>query len=192
MDINNLPLDSSKTEIINANENNLARVISWVPVIDSKAQYIITIVMILLGYSISQLDTLLNTIQNYWKGGHYLYTFVLGSFYTGSIISLSYSFVVLINVIIPKRKPASGKTSILYYNTIAKMPLSEFETEMSNIDSDKLISCLSDQTYNNAKVVNKKCDQLSASIKAFIIGIAFIVAYTIFYKILAKIIIQNS
>lgn len=168
------------------NERNLARVIGWISVIDSKAKFIFSIILIVLGYSISQVGSLTKTCTFLWDKKLFTSAVVLVFLMLGTFVCLIISFIYLVSIIYPKRKPYTGKVSYFFYESIAEMPAPEFQAKMSSISATEAIDGLSEQTYNNAKVVKKKFDQLSISVIWFWISLGFLIFFSILHQIIAK------
>lgn len=173
-------------QLITLNERNLARVIGWISLVDSKAKFIFSIILVVLGYSVPQVASLTKTFTSLWEKKACAPAAVLVLLLLGTFICLIISFVYLVFIIYPKRRPFTGKVSYFYYESIAEMPASQFQAKMSSISATEAIDGLSDQTYSNAKVVKKKFDQLSISVIWFLIGLSFLIVFAISHQIIAK------
>jgi len=179
---------NNKNELITLNEGNLARVIGWISVIDSKAKFIFSVILIVVGYSMTQIRPLTKTCTILWGRKAFTPVMVLVFFMLGVFVCLIISFVYLVLIIYPKRKPYTGKVSYFFYESIAEIPASEFQTKMSSISVTEAINGLSDQTYNNSKVVKKKFDQLSISVIWFLVGFGLLIFFSILHQILPNLI----
>jgi len=177
---------NNKNALISLNERNLARVIGWISVIDSKAKFIFSVILVVLGYSIIQIEPLTKTCTTLWENKVFTSAVVLVFLMIGTFVCLVVSFIYLVFIIYPRRKPYSGKSSYFYYESIARMPASDFKAKMSSISLTEAIDGLSDQTYNNAKVVKEKFDQLSVSAIWFLIALGFLIFFSIFHQIVPK------
>lgn len=177
---------NNKNELITLNERNLARVIGWISVIDSKAKFIFSIILVVLGYSVPQVGSLTKICTSLWEKEAFAPVVVLVFLMGGTFICLIVSFIYLVFIIYPKRKPFTGKVSYFFYESIAEMPASEFQAKMSSISATEAIDGLSDQTYNNAKVVKRKFDQLSISVIWFLIGLGLLILSSISHQIITK------
>lgn len=175
-----------KKELITLNERNLARVIGWISLVDSKAKFIFSVILVVLGYSVPQVASLTRTFTSLWENKAFAPAAVLVLLLLGTFVCLITSFVYLVFIIYPMRKPFTGKVSYFYYESIAEMPASQFRAKMSSISATEAIDGLSDQTYNNAKVVRKRFDQLSISVIWFLIGLGLLIVFSISHQIIAK------
>jgi hypothetical protein len=173
-------------ERINLNENNLERAISWVSVVDAKASFILSLILVILGYFISQSNSifkLLNTlIKKEAFGTLGISVFFLVTAFLSLLISLGY----LVVIIYPKRKTDTKHISFFYFDHIAKMEDPDFKSKMSSMGPEEIISGIADQTYNVSKVVQKKFDQLSRSIVFFATCVGSFMILFLIIKILNK------
>ena len=163
--------------LIHVNQENLDRVISWISIIDSKAKFVLTIILVLLGYLITGVETLIDASQSFWSQRLYYSIIVTDLLFLLAFASLLVSMAYLISIIFPKRKAYTQKSSAFYYQSISAMAVADFQNTMRSLNEDEIIDLLSDQTYNNAKVVVKKFDQLCTSIIWFWIGLGLLITY---------------
>ena len=176
-----------KSYLISVNENNLARTINWVSVIDSKAVFVLTIVLAVFGFLIAQFERSALLLVKLWTIREYTLALILAGVLLVTVFFLAKSLVYLLIVIYPKRTPYTQQNSLFFYDTIAKMVASDFSREMESIKPVDTIRGLSDQTYNLSKVVFAKFDQLSISIKAFAIGLGALILFMALEAILSSI-----
>ncbi len=176
----------TESELIAINERNLVRVNGWVSIVDSKAKFIFSVIIVVLGYSLSQIGLPIKTIAKLMKLEGYIPASLLIFFILSSFVCLFISFIYLLWIIYPKRKPYTGETSYFFFETIAKMEISNFKTKMSSISYPEIIDGLSEQTYNNSKVVKRKFDQLSKSVIWFLIGLFLLFTFLVIHQILIK------
>lgn len=176
----------NKTELIALNERNLARLIGWVGVIDSKAKFILSVIIVVLGYSLTRVASLTSTCIGLLDKKAVSPAILLVLLLLGTLVCLLLSFVYLVSIIFPKRKPYTGKASYFYYESIAAMPAADFQTKMSSISEDETIVGLVDQSYNIAKVVKSKFDQLSTSIILFLVSVGLLILFSILHQTIPK------
>ena len=173
--------------LISLNENNLTRVINWVSAVDSKANFVLTIVLVVAGIVISQIDHAIELSVRLWYSREYSLVIIMGGLLLGAMYYLTKSLVYLLIVIYPKRIPYTQKDSAFFYDSISGMASTDFTSEMESIKLQDAIRGLADQTYNLSKVVSAKFDQLSVSIKSFSVGLSFFVIYMLLEIIISKI-----
>jgi TRAP-type C4-dicarboxylate transport system permease large subunit len=165
-------------------ENNLDRVLKWVSIVDAKAKFTLSILLIVLGYSISQVSQLVELVEKVTKEEFWWIAIILIGMFFGIFISLICSFVFLVSIIYPKRDPTTGRDSIFFFESIAKMSAKEFCKKFSSMTEDQVIEELNDQTYNSAQVVKKKFDQLAKSITWFYISLFLLIVVSVAQQII--------
>lgn len=176
----------TESELIAINERNLERVIGWVAIVDSKAKFVLSVIIVVLGYTFAQIGLPLKTIVELINHKNYSLSVFLICFMICIFACLFASFFYLLWIIYPKRKPYTGETSYFFFETIAKMEISNFKTKMASISYPKIIDGLSEQTYNNSKVVKRKFDQLSKSVIWFLIGLFLLFTFLVIHQIIIK------
>jgi len=87
--------------------------------------------------------------------------------------------ITVICAISPRTDQHSGRTSPIFFGTIAKSPLEDFKKTMGLITPNQVIDQLADQTYDNAKIVARKTAYVLRSIKLFYYGMACFFVFTI-------------
>ena len=172
----------AQEEALSLNENNLSRVIGWVSVADGKAQFVFSIALVSLAYLVPRIGTIGGTILGLWEGGAYVRACALGLLAMGTVCCLIVSVVHVLLVIYPKTKIHNDAPSYFFFETIADISAAEFRAKMSSISTAEAINGLSDQTYNNAKVVKKKFDGVSSSIIWLGAGIGLAVAVLLLHE----------
>lgn len=165
-------------------ENNLERVLKWVSVVDAKAKFTLSILLIVLGYSISQVSQLVNLLGKIPKEEIKWVGIALTIVLSGTFFCLLISFINLVSIIYPKRDPSTGRDSVFFFESIAEMSATEFNEKLTSMTIGQLANELNDQTYNSAKVVKKKFDQLSNSIKWFYVSLSLLIIFLITQQIL--------
>ena len=176
--------------LIDVNKDNLDRVIGFVDVMDGKAKFILTLVLALTAYLVTQLGPYIDAHAK-WSTGHawspvfFVILDLLAIACLGCFITTAITVVCAIS---PRTAQHSGRVSPLFFGTIATMPLEDFKTTMKAITSNDVIDQLADQTFDNAKIVSQKTGYVRRSIKLFWWGMTCFFAFTIFRPILLSLV----
>lgn len=176
----------TESELIAINERNLARVTGWVSIVDSKAKFIFSVIIVVLGYSLSQIGLPIKTITKLMKLEGYIPASLLIFFILSAFVCLFISFIYLLFIIYPKSKTYTNEVSYFFFESIAKMKASDFKRKMSSISFAEVINGLSEQTYNNSRIVKRKFDQLSTSVIWFLISLFLFFIFLILHQIIIK------
>ena len=174
-------MDEDSKYLIDVNQANLARIIGFVGVIDAKAKFVLTLVLALTGYLVTQLSsfidahTRINTMPA-WAATLIIFLDIAAATCLGLFISAA---VIAIHAIRPSTTRHTGKASPLFFDTIADMPQEDFKQKMINLLPNELLGLLVDQTYDNAKIVQQKTRDVQRSTRAFFIGLACFFVFTI-------------
>ena len=173
-------------ELIKLSEQNLQRVIGWVAAIDTKANYILAIGLVLLGYCIHQVGLLVGCLSTMWNKGERLFPILLFVLTVAAVCVLLISLFYLVFVFKPDRKPHTGRSSLFFFENIAGLSPESFKSRMSSLTLSEVLEDLNDQTYNVSRVVQKKSDQLERSIKWLVAGVVVLIADSILLQVLPK------
>ncbi|MBX3037796.1 MAG: hypothetical protein KF758_12875 [Anaerolineales bacterium] len=177
-----------KLNVLEIAEHNLDRTINWISIIDSKALFMLTLILALLGYIFTKFDTSINLLFTLYNNQKNILFAIILTLLIVEMIGFIVSAVYLILIIYPKRLPYTQQNvSLFFYETISKMPIVNFSKDFSSLKINKALEQINDQTYNNAKVVKNKFDQLSISIKWFSFSLATFFIYMVVQAILTKI-----
>ena len=172
--------------LIDVNKDNLDRVIGFVGVIDSKANFILSVVLALTAYLVTQLGSYLDAHAK-WGNGH---AWAPACFVLLDLVAIACfgcfitTAVTVICAIIPRTNRHSGRNSPLLFGTIANMPIEDFKTTVKTITPSELIDQLADQTFDNAKIVVQKTTYVVQSIKYFWWGMTCFFIFSILRPIL--------
>jgi hypothetical protein len=167
--------------LITANKENLARVIGFVSVIDAKAQFVLALVLALTSYLIVQLGPYLDAHRRWAtlppNTGVFFVLLDLVALACG--VLFFFSAAQVIKTIHPRTGRHTGKSSPLFYATIAQMSHEDFKATMRTLPTNEFVDLLIDQTYDNAKIVATKTETVKASVKFFVAGALCFFTFTI-------------
>ncbi len=167
---------SEELKLIDVSEKNLARMVGWSTVVDSKATFVLTLILVLLGYFVSQLVTYFEAHLKLWNSSSAAPTLLvlLDIALIATLGCLITSIVYLMKIVRPKLIPPTQKLSLFFFQTVEKMPADDFHNRVLKLSVKDALADLNDQTYNVAKVVSQRFGQLNTSITWFWYGfIAF-------------------
>ncbi len=174
-------MDENTKYLIDVNQANLERVIGFVGVMDGKAKFVLTLVLALTGYLVTQLSSFIDahTRINMLPPWAATLTILLDIAAATCLALFIGAAIIAIRAITPKTARHTGKTSPLFFDTIADTPHEAFKQQMKTLQPDELLDLLADQTYDNAKIVQQKTRAVQRSTKAFFIGLACFFVFTI-------------
>lgn len=167
-----------ESQVLKINEDNLNRVINWIAVADSKAKFILTILLIALSYVVTQagiiIDSAIKIAAKSEQIGINIWL-LLGILIIGAI-PLLLSLLFLIRIIYPdlKRKKKEEADECFFFQLIAQKDASEFYAKMKDISKTQTIDGIIYQTYNASYIAKIKYSQLKVSIICFFIGLFII------------------
>lgn len=185
-------MDDDTKYRIEVNKHNLTRIISFVGVMDSKAKFILTLVLALTAYLVTQLGSFLEVHGRWgamtnWAPSFFVLLDLMAAVCLCCFIAAA---VKVLCVISPRIDQHSGRTSPLFFDTIAKMPIEDFKAIMKQLAPNDVIELLADQTYDNAKVVQQKTADVQQCVKLFLWGMASFFGFTIGRTILVGLVAQ--
>ncbi|MBL0158885.1 MAG: hypothetical protein IPP47_17520 [Bryobacterales bacterium] len=184
-------MDNDTSHLIEANKDNLARVIGFVSVIDAKAQFVLTLVLALTSFLSTQLSAYLDAHQRLSQATTITtISFVVLDAALFACIALFFASatVLLLKTIAPRTAQHTGKCSPLFFGTIACLPHEDFKKIMRELTPTDVIDRLADQTYDNAKIVTEKAKSVTRSVKLFLAGVACFLIFTMGRSILLGIV----
>lgn len=174
-------MDDAQKLVIDANKENLSRVIGFANVMDGKATFILTLVLALTGYLVTQLGPYADahakwaTLPN-WAPTFYV---LLDAVALACLGCFSATAIIVIRCIKPRINRHTGKSSPLFFMTIAEGSHEDFKATMKTLTPDGIVDHLADQTYDNAKVVQAKTANVLRSFTLFLCGLCCFLAFTI-------------
>ena len=174
-------MDQNTKFLIDANNANLDRIIGFVSVMDAKAKFVLTLVLALTSYLVTQLSSFIDAhtrinIMPQWGATLMI---LLDIVEVGCLVFFIISSITAIRAIQPSISRHTGKASPLFFDTIADMPHEDFKERMKVLPPNELLDLIADQTYDNAKIVQKKTRAVQRSTNTFFIGLACFFAFTI-------------
>lgn len=183
-------MDQETRYLFDLNKENLHWVIGFVDVIDSKAKFILTLVLALTAYLVAQLGPYLDAHAKWgtmaaWAPTCFIILDIIG---LTCLVCFIGTAITVVCAISPNTAQHSGRPSPLFFGTIAEMGIENFKNTMKTLTANNAIDLLADQTYDNAKIVAKKTTRVRRSIKFFYYGMAFFFAFTIGRPILLSLI----
>ena len=173
-------MDDDKKLLIDTNKENLSRVISFANVMDGKATFILTLVLALTGYLVSQLGPYLDA-HAHWASTNWAPTFffLLDVAAFGCLACFTTTAIYVVRCIKPRVKRHTGKTSPLFFGTIAEGSHEEFKAIMKTLTPESVIDTLADQTFDIAKIVQEKMCNVQHGFTYFLCGLCCFLAFTI-------------
>lgn len=174
-------MEADNKYLIDLNQANLERIIGFVSVMDAKAKFVLTLVLALTGYLVSQLSSFIDAHTRIasmpsWAGTLIILLDVAAIACVALFIR---SAIIAIQAMRPATTRHTGKASPLFFDTIANMAHEEFKQRMKTLLPNEALDLIADQTYDNAKIVQQKTRAVQRSIKAFFLGLACFFIFTI-------------
>jgi Family of unknown function (DUF5706) len=183
-------MDENTQYILDLNKENLDRVIGFVDVMDSKAKFILTLVLALTAYLATQLGPYLDAHGKWgtltsWAPTFFILLDLVG---IGCLVCFIATAITVICAISPTTTQHSGRHSPLFFGTIAAVGIEDFKNAMKTLTPNNAIDLLADQTYDNAKIVTKKTAHVRRSITFFYYGMGCFFIFTIGRPILLSLV----
>src|SRR5262245_35279981 len=128
-------MDDDTKHRIEVNKDNLTRIISFVGVMDSKAKFILTLVLALTAYLVTQLGSLLDVharlgAMTNWATSCVVLLDLMAAICLCCLIATA---IKVLCVLSPRIHQHSGRPSPLFFDTIAKMPIEDFKSTMKQL-----------------------------------------------------------
>ena len=154
-------------ERLTSHYESLSRVIRFTRTADRKAAPVLALQVALLGALATRFDRMLSIINDGSGDAERIaLIIVLGAF----IVSLCTAFGLAAAVYVP-RNPGTGK-SYVFFEDIAAMEYTEFETAARNMSSDVIERQLIDQIYRVSRVASVKMKQVRWAIWSSVPAVA--------------------
>ena len=165
-------MDDETKYRIEANEHNLARTIGFVGIIDTKATFVLSLVLALTAYFVAQLGPFLNAHVQHQKPNPWepVFFVLLDLVATACLTCFLIDAIIIIHIIKPRTGQHTGKASLLFYGTIATMPCEDFKKQMGSISPNEYADLLIDQTFDNAKILHQKTKDSPAQRERILLG----------------------
>jgi hypothetical protein len=167
--------------LIDLNKENLARAIAFGGVMDSKAKFVLTLVLALTAYLVSQLGGYVEAHARWMSMPGWAPTFfvILDILVLACLFFFTTAAIMVIHTITPRLDQHSGRPSPLFFATIAQIGIEDFKAAMRTIPPNQASELLAEQTYDNAKIIARKCSYVQKSIRMFYWGMASFLVFTI-------------
>jgi hypothetical protein len=178
-------MDDNDRYLLDINKDNLARVIGFAGTYDTKANFALTIILALTAYLIAELPSYVGA---HAKHPTHTWFALLDLAAIGSMVFFLWGVVLIVLTIRPNVVQHSQKSSPLFFQSIASMPLDDFTKKMASLPANEALCLLAEQTYDNAKVVAKKHARVHDAINRFLWGMLCFLVFTIGKSILLALI----
>lgn len=136
--------------LVDVNKDNLARAISFGPVYDGKAKFVLSLVLALTAYLLTELPRYVTAHANLPTDAWFV---LLDVICVLCLLSFLKATLCVIHAIRPKVHQPSQKPSPLFFHTIAQLPIDVFRTTMESLTPDQVVTLLAEQTYDNAQIM---------------------------------------
>jgi hypothetical protein len=144
---------------------------------DSKANFIISIDLVLLGVVITIISNSIPIIKNLFngtfEGGVWLaiYTFIA----VIALFLVTCSIWNAINCVRPNTKNLSKKSSVVFFGSIASLTLEDFVTKFTLISDPEMLNNLIYQIHDKSLVAENKFDHIKSAINFLLFSLIFVV-----------------
>lgn len=177
-------MPEDKKLLIDLNKDNLARVIGFGPIYDGKAKFVLTLILALTAYLLTELPRYVTAHAKQPTNPWFVLLDVACFLCFGSFI---WATILIVQTIRPNVSRHSQKHSPLFFQQIAQVPLEEFRTTMTSMTPDHALALLAEQTYDNAKVMEKKNARVHNAVNLFLCGMTCFLLFTVGQAILLAI-----
>jgi hypothetical protein len=174
-------MDDNDRYLLGINKDNLTRVIGFASSYDTKANFALTVILALTAYLVAELPPY---IDAHAKHPTHAWFALLDLAAIGCLGFFLWAAVLIILTIRPNVIQHSQKPSPLFFQSIASMPLDDFRKQMASLPVADALRLLTEQTYDNAKVVAKKHARVHDALNRFFWGLLCFLAFTIGRSIL--------
>ena len=178
-------MDDNERYLLEINRDNLARTIGFAGAYDTKANFVLSVILALTAYLIAELPTY---VDAHAKHPTLSWFALLDLAAIGCLGLFLWAVILIVMTIRPNVDQHTQKPSPLFFHSIASMPLDDFRKKMSSIQANETIGLLVEQTYDNAKVVTRKQIRVRAGINRFFGGLLCFLVFTIGRAILLALI----
>jgi hypothetical protein len=178
-------MDDNERYLLEINKDNLARTISFAGAYDSKANFVLTVILALTAYLIAELPTY---VDAHAKHPTLSWFALLDLTVIGCLGLFLWAVILIVMTIRPNVEQHSQKPSPLFFHSIASMPLDDFRKKMSSLPANETMGLLIEQTYDNAKVITRKQIRVHGAINRFLGGFLCFLVFTVGRSILLALI----
>jgi hypothetical protein len=178
-------MDDDDRYLVDINKDNLARVVGFASTYDTKANFLLTVILALTAYTVSELPSY---VDAHAKHPTHAWFALLDLSFIGCLGFFLWAVVLIVLTIRPNIGQHSQKPSPLFFQSIALTPLDDFRKKMASLSVNEAVDLLAEQTYDNAKVVAKKHARVYEAINRFFLGVLCFFVFTIGRSILLALI----
>lgn len=178
-------MDNDDRYLLDINKDNLARVVGFASTYDTKANFVLTVILALTAYLIAELPSY---VDAHAKHPTHTWFALLDLSFIGCVGFFVWAVVLIVLTIRPNLTQHSQKHSPLFFQSIASTPLDDFRKKMASLSVNEAVDLLAEQTYDNAKVVAKKHARVYEAINRFFWGVLCFLVFTIGRSILLALI----
>lgn len=149
---------------------NLETIIAWINNVDSKISFALTFASVVLGYVLlTGMPKVFNKIFNITKlselnGGDVLSAILVVALYGCSLLSVLFFLFALK----AKTRNIMSSNSNIFFGSIAKKSLQQFEREVSKMNEKELKIQIEEQIYINSIICNEKFKNYNKGINLLI------------------------
>lgn len=183
-------MDEHTKYLLDLNEDNLRRTIGFVDVIDSKAKFVLTVVLALTAYLVTQVGPFADAHSRWGTVSRWapIFFVLLDLAAACCLVCFVAAAIKVIRVITPRVGQHSGRPSPLFFDTIAKMPLEDFKAAMKHMVPNEYLDRVLDQCYDNAKILQLKTATVLEGIRLLYGGMLCFFVFTVGRPILLSIV----
>jgi Family of unknown function (DUF5706) len=160
-------MDDNDRYLLDINKDNLARVVGFAGTYDTKANFLLTVILALTAYLVAELPSYVDA-----NAKHPTHTWfaLLDPSFVGCVGLFVWDVVLIVLTSRPNVTQHSQKHSPLFFQSIAATSLNEFRKVMTSLPVNNAIDLIAEQTYDNAKIVARKHARVHDAINRFFLG----------------------
>lgn len=140
---------------------NLTLVIEWIKFADSKATFLLTIALAVVGLSLTEIPPATRVVTSLVESDHWWLGLGLIVLHFGFYAFSVYTIFALVKVVRPSLAPKPERHSWFFFQSLALLSPEDFKSFSAALDTPNKLSQLTDQIYNNAVVARQKYAQIS-------------------------------
>jgi Family of unknown function (DUF5706) len=178
-------MDDNDRYLLDINKDNLARVVGFATTYDTKANFLLSVILALTAYLIAELPSY---VDAHAKHPTHTWFALLDLSFIGCVGLFVWAVVLVVLTIRPNVTQHSQKHSPLFFQSIAATSLDEFRKVMTSLPVNNAIDLIAEQTYDNAKIVARKHERVHDAINRFFLGVLCFLIFTIGRSILLALI----
>ena len=164
------PIADDTSSQLELSKYNMSLAVGWISLADSKATFLLTIALVGLGTSLTNIPDATTVCQHYLQSESYLIPSVLIVVHTAFYGVLLYGIWSLVNVIKPRLVPQSERHSWFFFQSMAQLSAEDFQRFNDSLDANAKLAQLNDQVYNNSVVARQKYGDVAKSVRILVIA----------------------